>query len=281
MTGYVEPLISPENTVGTLCRVNSPADVLAIFRGFNNMKLQTSAFEDSSPRRRISALSSRFAPPDRTCSDRILQRDQHLFVAGDVVNVAYLVVAGVLKSYVLHENGDEQVLEFHLPGDVIGLDALVETTSSSSVMALDTSNVRALSIHHTRQRSHQQSGQDGLADADVIITGMYREILRLTRRLHMASSSTNARLANFLLDYSQSQACRGCDPDVLLLPMKRRDLARYLGLATETLSRSFSRLRDKGLLSVDNNDIAILDRAGLREAAGLPAEESSASRNRG
>lgn len=260
--------------------VSSTADALtATSRGFNNMKLQTSAFEDSSPRRRISALSSRFAPPDRTCSDRILQRDQHLFVAGDVVNVAYLVVAGVLKSYVLHENGDEQVLEFHLPGDVIGLDALVEATSSSSVMALDTSNVRALSIHHTRQRPNQ-SGQDGFADAEVIITGMYREILRLTRRLHMASNSTNARLASFLLDYSHSQACRGCDPDVLLLPMKRRDLARYLGLATETLSRSFSRLRDKGLLSVDNNDIAILDRAGLREAAGLPPEENSVSRAR-
>lgn len=215
--------------------------------------------------RRIARLSNRFAGAGNGSWDRLLHADQHLVHAGEPVHRPWLVVAGVLKSYLMHPDGEEQVLEFHMAGDIIGLDALADHRAPCSVVAIDTCNVRSLSI-----RAPEPSAAQGRStgDAEVIINGMYQEILRLTRRLHMANGSTDQRLASYLLEFSDGQRRRGCRPYEFHLPMRRRDLARYLGLATETLSRTFSRLRDRRFINVDNYEIEILDPNGLADVAG-------------
>lgn len=193
---------------------------------------------------------------------RILHRGQHLMHAGEAVDQSWLVVAGVLKSYLLHEDGEEQVLDFHLPGDMVGLYAMVQRHAICSVVALDTCNVQPLDL----QVYHADSTCNP-ANARRVILAMHQEILRLTRRLHMTVESTNQRLATFLLDFSEHQRRQGFSASEFRLPMRRRDLALYLGLATETLSRAFTRLRKRGLLAVDNYDIRILDAEGLRDLA--------------
>lgn len=198
------------------------------------------------------------APPHEH-ADRILRRDEHLFHAGRRLTRAYLVVAGVLKSYVLHENGDEQVLDFHLPGDVVGLDALMNEPAYCSVMALDTSSVRELA-----PPAPDDALLAGRADAALVLAGMHKAIRRLSRRLHTATTSTDQRLARYLLEFADAQDRRGCSRRQLRLPMRRRDLACYLGLATETLSRTFTRLQQQGLIEVDNYDVELLDPEGLR-----------------
>ncbi len=195
-------------------------------------------------------------------SDRVLQRDEHLFHEGSRLGQAYLVVAGVLKTYLLYENGEEQVLDFHLPGDVIGLDALTDEPSYCSAMALDTSSVRELELPDP-----EAALVSGGTDAALVLAGMHRAIRRLSRRLHMASTCTDQRLAGFLLEFAESQGRRGCSQRQLRLPMRRRDLACYLGLATETLSRTFTRLQQQGLIEVDNYDIVLLDQKGLQRVA--------------
>ena len=194
--------------------------------------------------------------------NRILRRNAHLIHAGDPIRHAYVVVSGVLKSYINYENGDSQVLGFHIPGDIIGHEALIEERSFCGVIALDTSSVRKLDT-----ASHIASS--------ALIESMHSEIKRLTRQLHLEREcSTAARLATFLLDYSESQAQRGYSRYEFILPMGRRDLAGYLGLATETLSRVFSRFRDQGILKVSTNHVVILDPVRLEAASGTTAEES-------
>ncbi|TVP52451.1 MAG: hypothetical protein EA349_15660 [Halomonadaceae bacterium] len=228
-----------------------------------------------------------------SAKNRILRRKEHLFHAGEPLSHPYRVMAGVFKSYVVYEDGSEQVLGFHLPGDLIGFDAMVGRTTFCAVMALDTASVRQLttaelaSLYCKGGESEQSPSHCSAAEVSdshlhsPVIHSMYDEILRLTRLLHMERGcSTTSRLASFLLEYAEGQSRRGGSRLTLHLPMKRRDLAGYLGLATETLSRAFSQFRDQGLLAVNTSDIEILNLAGLEAIAAMgPAASLHSQRN--
>ena len=206
--------------------------------------------------------------PDQIDSGRILQPGDHLFHAGDSISAPCLVVGGVLKSYVSDEDGDDQVIGLHMTGDIVGFEALVHGRASCAIVALDTAKVRKVN-----SRSAFGGQTEALSDSDMILMGMYREMLRLTHLLKMNRGPTEGRLARFLLDYGELQVQRGCSREEFLLPMGRRDLARYLGLATETLSRLFGRFRDRQLLEVVNNHIRILDLDGLARLAGTTCRD--------
>lgn len=197
-------------------------------------------------------------------ADRILHRGDHLFRTGDSLNRAYLVVAGILKSYILHEDGSEQILDFPLPGDVVGVDALVGQPAGCLVMALDTSSVCELTLPEADDANGSER-----ANAALALQGMYQAVQRLHVRLHMASATTEQRLARYLLDFANAQGLRGCSSRQFRLPMRRRDLACYLGLATETLSRTIARLQQQGLLEIDSYEVTLLDEAGLRRVASI------------
>lgn len=213
--------------------------------------------------------STLLAATQVTAKNRILRRKEHLFHAGEPLSHPYRVMAGVFKSYVIYENGDEQVLGFHLPGDLIGFDAMVGRTTFCAVMALDTASVRQLNTTELASLyCHNHSPLPESALHHPMMQSMYNEILRLTKLLHMERGcTTSSRLATFLLEYAEDQSRRGGSRLTLHLPMKRRDLAGYLGLATETLSRVFSLFRDQGLLAVNTSDIEILDLPGLQAVA--------------
>ncbi len=207
------------------------------------------------------------------CADRILRRDEHLFHAGNSLQQTYLVVAGCLKSYVLHEDGEEQILDFHQPGDIVGIEAMLDQPAHGSVVALDTSSVRRFSAPELRD-----TVLSGATDGALVLASMYRAMHRLTHRLHMVARPTGQRLARYLLEFADAQGRRGCSRRQLRLPMRRRDLACYLGLATETLSRTFTRLQQQGLIVVDSYEVTLIDLPGLRRKAGLDVANPAARR---
>ena len=190
---------------------------------------------------------------------RILQAGDHLFQAGDVSDEAFIVRTGHLKSYCVHRDGEEQILGMHGPGDVLGFEALIGKPALSSVIALE---ICSIEVAELPQGSLRTNGMEGL------VAGMYREIQRFGRLLYMDRHPAERRLAEFLLDFSRDEQSRGKSPVHLTLPFNRRDLARFLGLAPETLSRTFTRYQDQGVLSVNNRQIHILDLAALSNAAG-------------
>lgn len=200
--------------------------------------------------------------PARRPANRVLQRGEHLVRSGDTVDNVYRVVGGVLKSYFIHEDGDEQIIGFHLPGDLIGCDALGGDHAAFSAVALDTASV----VPEPLCTSQGETAFNGAVDRQRYAC-MRQEIFRLTQLLYMERHGTDARLARFLLDYAEAQDSRGYDRREFHLPMGRKDLARYIGLVPETVSRIFSRLRERGILRVENNHICILDPAALSAVA--------------
>lgn len=223
---------------------------------------------------RVSAFSTPRGPGSERCRQpvpatmepsvprRILRCGEHLFHAGETYRNPYLVCSGYLESYYVHADGEEQILGLHGAGEVVGFDALFGASSSTSVKAIDTASVQVV---RTRE------GLLGLSDYGpelcAVITAMHEEIQRFMRRLHIERHPSERRLAEFLTDFADRAERRGLSSTLLVLPVSRRLLARYLGLAPETLSRTFSSFQERGILRVESREVAILDRTALQTIA--------------
>jgi len=218
-------------------------------------------FEIDIPRTRHRRASTAASSTDHQSPSRILQRDECLYRVGEPAAGIYMVVSGALKSVIVHLDGGEQVAGFHTPGDIIGYDALVQSTRSCTVMALDTASVRSLPPVRLAGQMGESAALAG------IVTGLHHDIQRLIDRLQLERANTGQRVAAFLLRQARDLARRGYSESELVLPMPRRDLACFLGLAPETLCRKLSMLRRRGFIDVERNVIHIRDPAGLRAVA--------------
>jgi CRP/FNR family transcriptional regulator len=173
---------------------------------------------------------------------RPIQPGEYIFRTGDDFRSVATVRTGCFKSYVIDRDGQEQVLGFHLPGELIGLDAIHAGRHMASVVALDTSAICSLGF-----------------DA---VTGMARHMPELQDELFRVMSQ---RIAMFLLSLSHRFARRDNSDKEFILSMSRRDIASYLRLATETVSRVLARFQKRGLIDVDRKQVRLLDTKGLHK----------------
>lgn len=177
---------------------------------------------------------------------------EHLFRIGDPLRVLYAVRGGFFKSYMVEANGREQVLGFHLPGELIGLDAIWPEKHQCNAVALNTASVCELPY-------------DQITDLGRQVPGLQHSMLRLlSKELAVSHAlagdfSAEERIAGFLLSLSSRMKARGHSETQLTLAMSRRDIANYLRLATETVSRVFSRFEEDGLVSVDRREVMLRD----------------------
>jgi CRP/FNR family transcriptional regulator, anaerobic regulatory protein len=190
--------------------------------------------------------------------NRPLHKHEYLIRAGDPVQHVYALRSGALKTYLLNPDGADQIIGFHLPSELIGLDALgVERYSSYSV-ALETSMICAIPV----QQLEELAGH---------IPGLRSQLLHtLSREIHErheyhshTRESAEQRLAAFLLNLSARYSKRGLSASNFVLPMSRSDIGNYLGMTTETVSRLFSRFRDLGLIASSGHEVHLLDAQAL------------------
>jgi CRP/FNR family transcriptional regulator len=193
---------------------------------------------------------------------RVLHRGEHLFRVGDPVEALYLVRAGSVKRYLVNDGGDDRVLGFSRAGDVAGLDSLLSGVASDNAEALDTVSVRAVAFAAVFARCREDESFHR-----ALLAAMSREMARLTRRLCLEGCTAEQRLAAFLVEQSEFQQGRGCSATEFRLAMSRRDVGRYLDLATETVSRVFTRLQGQGLLCVDRGSVVLNDLGAIRSLA--------------
>jgi CRP/FNR family transcriptional regulator len=216
------------------------------------------------------ALSAICLPPavhadELTQLDAIMERGRpmtrgaELFHQGQVFDHVYAVRSGAVKMSLLHSHGDEQITGFFLPGEIIGLDSIGHGNYHATAIALETTSVCAIPYLDLKSLGRLlPSLQDHLLQL------MSTEIRHEHRALHMFSKRpAEERLASFLLSLSARHKRRQLSAERLHLPMSRADMANYLGLALETVSRLLTRLQLAGLLSVSGRDITILDRTRL------------------
>ena len=204
--------------------------------------------------------------------NRVFQRGDALFRQGDKLDSLYLIRSGTVKIYSLNDDGDEQVLGFYLAGDVVGLDALDEGIHDCTAVVLETSGICELSFNK-------------LEDLALTLSGLQRRLHRLygreIARDHallrlLGHKSAEQRLAGFLWHLIERINRQGYSTEELNLSMSRHDIANYLGLAVETVSRLFRRLQEQGILEVDRRHIKLCDQAQLQHLAGCVAAVQAA-----
>ena len=192
-----------------------------------------------------------------------LRRGDRLFKQGQPLSGLFAVRSGSVKNTVSTEDGLEKVINFSLPGELVGLEAIAEGVHRCTAVALETTSVCEIPF-------------DRLDDIAGRIPSLRRQLFRLMsrelgedqRQLQLlGGSGADQRLAAFLTDLSHRFHERGFSPREFNLSMSRQDIAAYLGMAVETVSRLLSRFSDEGLVAVDRKHIALLDREQLQALA--------------
>lgn len=194
---------------------------------------------------------------------RRLDEGSSLAYEGAPLHSLYVVRCGSLKCVKTHEDGYEQVTALALPGDVLGFEGLHSGLHAATDIALEFSTVYALplsSLHALREQSPTLD--------DAWQRALSRQLARSAATADMlAAVASDVRLARFILCLSARAEALGWSPRRLRLSMCRRDIASLLGVAHETVSRSFTMMAEAGLLKVDNREIEILDLAQLQARA--------------
>jgi len=192
---------------------------------------------------------------------RPIQRGEALFHIGDPFQNIYAVKTGSFKTFVQSADGGEQVLGFHLPGELIGLDAILDNQHGCSAKALETSSICKIPFLQLETLATQLPSLQ-----HQVFRLMSGEISKDTNMLMLLGNrSADERLATFLLSLSRRLAQRGFSATEFNLSMSRHDIASYLGLAVETVSRLFTRMQQEGLLQVDRKFVRLLDMDRLDE----------------
>ncbi len=185
---------------------------------------------------------------------------EHIFREGDPFEAIAAVRAGTVKTYMIDRDGREHVLGFHLPGEVIGLDAIDGETYPCNAVALDTVMLCRFSFPK-------------IAVLAAKLPGLQRHLFRLLSRdigraaLLAGDWSADQRMAAFLIGLSRRLAARGFSADRFQLTMARTDIANYLRLAPETVSRVLRRFQKEDLLLVDRREVELLQRDQLAALA--------------
>lgn len=185
---------------------------------------------------------------------------QNVFRAGDRFEAIAAVREGTVKTWRVDREGREQVLGFHLPGEIIGLSAIENERYPCNAVALDLVQLCRFSFPR-------------MAVLATRVPGLQKELFRLMSRdighaeRLAADYPADARLAHFLVDHAQRLVRCGFPPGRMRLAMPRSDIANYLRLAPETVSRLFRRFRDAGLIRVHGRNLDLPDLPGLERLA--------------
>ena len=186
-----------------------------------------------------------------------------LFLEGSRATHLYVVRVGTFKTIKTAEDGYEQVLAFAGRGEVIGFEGLCENRQPVAAVALESSSVYAVPLTDLSTLRQQSSALDS-----ALQMALSRQLMRVSEMTElMAAVSSDVRLARFIAWWAARMAAHGQSSRRLLLRMSRRDIASLLGIAHETVSRSFTAFVDSGLLRVENREIEVLDPEGLKARA--------------
>ncbi len=194
---------------------------------------------------------------------RPLQRNQRIYEIGGDFESIYAVRSGAIKAFSIDENGEEQVIGFHLPGEIFGLDAIYTNRYVSSAKALETSaicelpfnQITTLSAQLPNLQNHMYRVMSGEIQADQQL------------QLLLSKKTAEERIGTFLMNLSIRYSQRKLSPNSFRLPMARTDIGNYLGLAVETVSRVFTRMQNNNILKVDGKEVSIIDQHSLCEIA--------------
>ena len=193
-----------------------------------------------------------------------LQKNDHLYREGDTSRALFAVRSGSVKTLVESPNGDEQIVGFHLPGELVGVDGFMDGTHTCTAISLETTSVCAIPMGK-------------LENLCTTLPGLQHQMRRIMGKevteehkmlLMLGKMSAEEKIATFLLSISRRMEERHWKATEFVLSMPRQDIANYLGLAVETVSRLFAQYQEASIIKVDRRRISILDLQRLKIIVG-------------
>ncbi|WP_127470420.1 fumarate/nitrate reduction transcriptional regulator Fnr [Thiomicrorhabdus aquaedulcis] len=194
-----------------------------------------------------------------------LKKGQHLFSTGDVFSSLFAIRAGVVKVYSYSDVGEEVIHGFYLPGDVIGVEAVATKTHHLNAIALDATSVCALPFDELSELSLQIPHLN-----QQMFTIMSKEVNE--GRIHaemLTKRNADQRVAQFIWDMAERYRNRGYFHKEFRLGILHRDVAVYLGLTPETVSRILAKLHQDQIATWKKKEVVIHNESKLRALAGL------------
>ncbi|NDG39250.1 MAG: fumarate/nitrate reduction transcriptional regulator Fnr [Betaproteobacteria bacterium] len=194
-------------------------------------------------------------------SRRAVARGESLFRAGETFLSLYAVRTGFFKTRVSSEDGRDQVTGFQMAGELLGLDGISTDNHTCDAVALEDSQVCVIPYNQLEGLSREFTELQHQFHKI-----MSREIVRDHGvMLLLGSMRAEERLAAFLLNLTQRLQARGFSASSLILRMTREEIGSYLGLKLETVSRTFSKFQEEGMLDVKQRQIRILAQERLEK----------------
>jgi CRP/FNR family transcriptional regulator len=195
------------------------------------------------------ALSSQELEQLRVITTDIrVEAHKTIFTETDAAHHVFNVTTGAVKLYKLLADGRRQITGFMFPGDFLGV-ALNDFYAYS-----------AEAITPVTMCRYERARLEALLDE---YPSLEKRLLNITaneliaaqdQMLLLGRKSAEERLVSFLLGIARRAQRRGLPPEPVHLPMSRSDIADYLGLTVETVSRTFSRLKREGLIELEGSD---------------------------
>ena len=192
---------------------------------------------------------------------RKIKRGTTLFRNGEKFVSLYAIRTGFFKTCVACEDGRDQVTGFQMAGEVIGLDGIVNDYHTCDAVALEDAEVCVMPFDRIEELSRE-------------INSLQRHVHKIMSReivrehgvmLLLGSMRAEERLAAFLLNLVQRLHARGFSQSELVLRMTREEIGSYLGLKLETVSRTFSKFVEDGIVEVRQRHVRIINPEALRE----------------
>jgi len=197
---------------------------------------------------------------------RMLKRGEVLYRFGEAFTYIFAIRSGSIKTCISTDDGRLQITGFHVPGELLGLNAVDERRYNCEAIALETTSVCEISVECFEELARQ-------------IPSMQYQVLRMMSKeikhnqelmLLLGKKNAEERLATYLLSLSRRFAMRNYSPTQFNLSMSRGDIGNYLGIAEETVSRVFTRFQEEGVITIERRHIVLHDLERLSTIAREP-----------
>ena len=191
---------------------------------------------------------------------RKVKRGTRLYSNGEKFTSLYAIRTGFFKTCITTEDGRNQVTGFQMAGEIMGLDGIVNDHHACDAVALEDAEVCVMPFDRIEELSRE-------------VVSLQRHVHKIMSReivrehgvmLLLGSMRAEERLAAFLLNLVQRLHARGFSQSELLLRMTREEIGSYLGLKLETVSRTFSKFVEEGIVEVKQRHVRIVNTEALK-----------------
>ena len=202
-------------------------------------------------------------PAGTLVRSRSIARGETIFQEGDPFSSFIAVKSGSFKSTSITPQDQEKVIGFHLAGEMIGTEGITLGSYSSTARALETSSICELNL------DNMYKANCSLNELQNKVISILGNEIEFYQGLHgtLVRQSSEQRMAAFLMSIYNRMSKRGTSGTNFRLSMSRSDIASYLGLASETVSRILMKLQKLGMINIRNKQVEIANLEFLEELA--------------